>query len=322
MVLLVSPAAWARCPSSDMPFVVLITRVKPPDQLIADQLRRHLEASLRDRGIALCTEASASMRPVGRVLLEVTREKGEPITALIRIGDNITDKRVEREMNLTGVPVDARPLAVSASADELLRASWAELLLADAPPPAIEPPDVVLSSVKNSLTPPRFQLGLQAAASWFPDLLTFGPLVQFGYAVSPRFRLVLGGHFALSPRKTSTNGAVSLSRQGGRLNASYTVWRPAPSLSFAWQLGGEFARVSLVAELAEEGALQSRVDDWTLELQTGPQAFFSVADKLQLTIGVAGVYAVQPVEATDNGEIVLSNSGPGVQLNLGAITVF
>lgn len=322
VVFVCAPKAWAECAPSDRPVVVLVTRVKPPDQLIADQLQRHLKASLNDRGIDLCMDSSEPRDAIGRILLEVKREGTAPVSALIRIGDRITNKRVERTMELDAIPIDARPLAVSAAADELLRASWAELLLTDAPAPLMEPPEAVVSSVSESLAPRRFQLGLEAAGTWFAGLGTLGPILHVGYAFSERWSLAVRGHFAASLAQESPNGAVSLTRQGAQLVGSYTFYRGSQHLSVDWQLGAELARFEILATPDQPDASVTRTLDWTVEAQTGPRAFWSLGERALLTLGAVALYSLRPVAATDDGNEVLSNSGPGVQVTLGAHALF
>lgn len=108
-----------------------------------------LRAALATEDFELCLASRVDRQPVARVRLE--RRDLEHV--LVAIGDAVTDKRVERELDLTSFTADAQPLAIAIAADELLRASWAELLLVDAPPPAMEPPSQVRAAVERSLPP-------------------------------------------------------------------------------------------------------------------------------------------------------------------------
>lgn len=320
--LLLCPSAWAKCSRSNRPVVVLVTRVKPPDQLIADLLRQHLKTSLNDRGIDLCMDSAAPREPIGRILLEVTREESAPISALIRIGDRITNKRVERTMPLDSIPVDARPLSVSAAADELLRASWAELLLTDAPAPAMAPPSAVTTSLSDSLTPRRIQLGLEAAGTGHTKLATIGPMLHFGFALTEDVSFALRGHFAASPNKTSTNGTVSLFRQGAQLASAYTFLRAGRHAHLDWQLGVEVARFQFSALQAQAEGSPARVLDWTVEAHSGPRAFLALSGRTALTLGAFALYSLRPVAAADDGTEVLSSAGLGGQVTLGVQALF
>jgi hypothetical protein len=101
---------------------------------LANDTSDDLRAGLRVRGIALCTVAdSFTTQPVATVLVQ----------------DELTNKRVLRDLRLANIAPDARALALAQAADELLRASWVELRLSDAPEPAREPPAVVQETVEQ-----------------------------------------------------------------------------------------------------------------------------------------------------------------------------
>jgi hypothetical protein len=89
---------------------------------IAEELR----AELGRDGIALCT-ADAD-RPV---LASITLGSKASARVDIEVEDSATGKRLARRHDLDG-PDDTAALSVAVAADELLRASWAELLVARA----------------------------------------------------------------------------------------------------------------------------------------------------------------------------------------------
>jgi len=110
-----------------------------------------LEAALEVQGFDLClVEAThpRDLEPVAVLTLEASEDGAQ---VRIEVRDAITDKYVERRLRVTDVPADTRPLAVAIAADELVRASWAELLLEDAPEPAIEPPPEVRAVVQRQV---------------------------------------------------------------------------------------------------------------------------------------------------------------------------
>lgn len=125
-----------------------------------------LRAALETQELELCLNAE---RPIARVRLERLGEA----RVLVAIGDAVTDKRVERTLDLASFAPETHSLAVAIAADELLRASWAELLLVDAPPPAIEPPREVRAAVARSVP----LVGGEPSTAWL-DLVV--PLDRFG----------------------------------------------------------------------------------------------------------------------------------------------
>ena len=109
------------------------------------EVTAELRAALQVQGFALCLENADSLEGrVARLVLQTSAER-----ARIEVRDDVTDKRVQRDLDLSGFPEDARPLAIAIASDELLRASWAELMLVDAPPPAREPPEAVRALVRR-----------------------------------------------------------------------------------------------------------------------------------------------------------------------------
>src|SRR5690349_17926482 len=99
--------------------------------LVAAQLR----ASLESRKIGVCDPSSTtSTEPIAKVVLEPQAEARVVIS--VEVSDAITNKRVSRDVDLSAVPRDAWPLTLALATDEVLRASWAELALKNAPPPA------------------------------------------------------------------------------------------------------------------------------------------------------------------------------------------
>jgi hypothetical protein len=121
---------------------------------LAPRIIAQLRASLRTREIGVCgpeSDSSSSEAPIAKVMLEPASES--KIAILVEVSDAITNKRVSRNLDLSNVPRDAWPLTLALAADEVLRASWAELALADAPPPSRPVPPTVRKAVRESMQP-------------------------------------------------------------------------------------------------------------------------------------------------------------------------
>lgn len=142
-------------------------------------VRADLEASLRAQRIELVHAADGAERVVATI--RITAPSPSVPACLVRIDDAITGKHVERAVDLARVPVDGWSVAIAAGADELLRASWAELAIEDAPPPAIDPPDAIAAIVEERIVGPRVERRVAEALS--PPL--------------PRPALALGAGFAV-----------------------------------------------------------------------------------------------------------------------------
>ncbi|MGD0678153.1 MAG: hypothetical protein ABSC94_22305 [Polyangiaceae bacterium] len=112
-----------------------------------------MRADLAARQIDVCVE-SAPHRSVPVAVIDVTPE-GRTAAITVEVRDRLTAKRVVREVDLAGVPADGRALTLAAAAVELLRATWAELALAEAPPPAEPVPSAVQGMVDERRDPAR-----------------------------------------------------------------------------------------------------------------------------------------------------------------------
>jgi len=123
-----------------------------------------LEAGLEARHIELCATGAPFTRdgPASEIALSA---RGENVT--VTVLDAITGKRLERAVALAPVPRDARPLTVALAIDELLRASWVELGLPDAPAPARPVPPEIGALVPTPARRRQLELGAALAAERF-----------------------------------------------------------------------------------------------------------------------------------------------------------
>jgi hypothetical protein len=95
------------------------------DAHLADEVRKDLAAELSPRGFGVCPGRAAQ----GELVAEVTLVQREPSLIAIQVEDYTTGKRVARDVRLARIPAGGVALAIAIAADELLRASWAELML-------------------------------------------------------------------------------------------------------------------------------------------------------------------------------------------------
>ena len=127
------------------------------DPADAERVRRELGADLGPEGLDVC-DASRAGAPVARIVLSPAKGV-EGISIHVEIRDALTEKEVSRTLSTTRIPPDGRALAIALAASELLRASWAELALRSAPPPAMPVPATVSrmvdASMRRAPPPPR-----------------------------------------------------------------------------------------------------------------------------------------------------------------------
>jgi hypothetical protein len=97
----------------------------------------HARSSLAARGLELCVSDEESARPP-LATIGVTAN-GDDVATSIAVDDGVTKKRVARDLDLRTIPADGRAMTIALALDELLRASWAEITLADAPVKSVPP---------------------------------------------------------------------------------------------------------------------------------------------------------------------------------------
>jgi hypothetical protein len=172
VLLLLAPAtvraAEPPCPAGGASAVML--RVEGLGPAIRGELVRQLRASLAERRLALCPvepeDRTTEAASLAGVTVNVEDEGTDAVVVTVTVRDYLTAKRVARDVDLHGLPEDAQPLVLAQAADELLRASWAELLVKDAPPPARPVPTEVRRAVEapaGSPAPARVLLDASVA---------------------------------------------------------------------------------------------------------------------------------------------------------------
>lgn len=165
---------------------------------IESDLRERIVAQLRttlaERKIALCEDGAQVVAVID--ITPAVDEQHASITLTVR--DAITKKTVSRDVELGGMPPDARPLLLAQSADELLRASWAEILIADAPKTEKPVPQEIARAVTPVAPrrPPVLETGVAASGE------------AFG-----------GGHLQIGPDLFVA--AFAFERVGARVRAGY-----------------------------------------------------------------------------------------------------
>lgn len=178
---------------------------------IVDQLR----AALAGRSFDLC-EPPNGTGAVAELDMASLADREMPAVALtLSVRDEITDKRVSRDIDLLHIPEDGRALVIAQAADELLRASWAELLVADAPTPKHDVPPEVSRAVSPPPSPsppsvaPLVELGAAVALEHFGSGFTqLGPDVAVGFFPFARLGAVVRAGIRSGARADAVSGSV------------------------------------------------------------------------------------------------------------------
>jgi hypothetical protein len=192
----------------------------PPEEAAA--FAEQLHTALALRRIELC---DASIATTSTAVAEIALRSGDAGRVTIVALDAVTEKRVERDVDLSALPPDSRALALAASADELLRASWAELLLvharALARPAPKEVREAVAPAAPPQAEPERFEIGAGLSAEHYtggytalgPDVLvTVLPWERLGIEARFGFRSA----FALGAPDGSVGATALVASLGAR----------------------------------------------------------------------------------------------------------
>jgi hypothetical protein len=270
-------------------------------------LRADLSASLRDEGFELVHAADGAAGVLALVRIAML-EHGK---VRVRIEDALT----ERVLELAAAPRDAWSVAIAAGADELLRASWVELMLDDAPPPVSPPPPAVERSLARHVAPERvrslradagrFRLAARAGLEFYRagELYLGGDLLARLRLLGPlALELALGGRAA--PEHESSGGSVRSWSAGGDLSLALGVL-PASlqKLELDLVLGLRAAYVAYQAS-ANQGSTATSADGALLVLRASARPALRLGPlwlALQLGLGVP----LLGVEAVDDGKPVV-----------------
>lgn len=212
----------------------IVLRADGLDPALRASVTQQLRAALALRDFELCEDASSTDAVA---VLDLSSAPSAGIAVTLAVRDDVTNKKVARDIDLRAIPRDGRALVIAQGADELLRASWAELLVPDAPKPIREvPAEVVLAvpapQASMPVVPTRGapvvevgaafalehfggghdQLGADVSIAWFP-VRQLGVAVRGGPRGSARvdaplgdvgaggFSAALGSTYAFLPRR-------------------------------------------------------------------------------------------------------------------------
>lgn len=314
-----SAADPAECESSTRPRIEVILPARFPPSLAP--FVELLRVELGSRGIDVC-KGTPSNPPIATVEVE---PRGDGVALSVEVRDAVTAKRVGRDVSLEGAPVDSRPLTVALAADELLRASWAELSLRDRPPPQLPVPVAVARTVEEGIRPDdergRVDVGLLAAAEHFAagttlygadarasvDLGRFATGIRLGLRSSGAVRAV-DGEIATTAFLAGLSEAVRFTPPAWRWSLEAVVRLDFDHLSFV-----PTPRANSVGVPEAGNALVSGA---------GLQGGVRVTRHLRVGAELLAALALRPVYVTDARSDVTGVGGAGVTAALGAWTAF
>jgi hypothetical protein len=320
-------AEAAPCGARGWPWVRLANDALPApfDAAFRALLVAQLGAGLESRHIELCAASEgqpADMTAGAASEIALSASEGDIVTVAVR--DAITGKRLARELALASVPRDARPLTVALAVDELLRASWIELELPDAPAPTRPvPPEIgalVAGAAPTSAERHRWELGAELAAERFGGGTTQAgvDLVARGAPMPPLSLLTL--HVALGLRRGAAVHAADGDVRSTGIEADVSVEIALPPRARRWELALGLGGRLLHASLSGQPRAAARGADATataIYLGAGLRGSVRLTRAFGLSLAGGLGVPLRAVDVLDGDTRVAGLSGPMLSLALG-----
>jgi hypothetical protein len=285
-----------------------------------------LRAELAPRSIDVCGPVDAAGTPAIASVTVSARPEGALVEVEVR--DSLTAKRVSRDVDLAAVPEDGRSLTLALVADELLRASWAEIALRRAPPPAQPIPPAVQDTVRDDLAAPgpagRIALRGEAVAeaeAWAGSLGLYGVDVRVALAAPSGLAATARIGIREGPPVSSQDGQIQASAVLGGIGVSFRTVPPWRHYGVDAIVRVDGARIAFAAT-PNAGARGSAQADATVLVGAGVDAWAALGGSVSL-LGEALINApLRPVAAYDGGRSVLAASGAGIEGGVGVRVTF
>jgi hypothetical protein len=319
-----APRVARDCGDQGPPIVELAFAGEHWDAALERGIVKHLRAGLEPAGFRVCVHLDGQNPPVATV--ELRQRAGESVMATIEVRDGVTAKRVARDIDLSALPEDGRALGVGLAADELLRASWAELALRDAPPPASPPPPAVEATVRTSLRvqpEPEKRSALVARGAvegHAGGLFTYGGDVAFRHWFTTRFGAEIAAGVRGAPAEDATNGSISASGVGAGVTAFVDVVR-----ADAWRLsleGGVWGARLEFQGVPTSGAAGARGGEVGIAGRGGAGVTVALSSALSLALRAGLGVPLRAVSARDDGKDAVGTSGVEWYAGLGPQVAF
>jgi hypothetical protein len=293
--------------SGDKPWVAVSGQVPAG---FAQAVRSDLRAGLAPSGIEVCEAAGDSApEPLARVVIKNVDGAGARYS--LDVTDSVTHKRLGRDLSLENLPPDGRPFALAVAAEELLRASWAELALRGVHSAQTAAPPEVRAIVAEQRRPPpapRRSLALGARLGFERFL---GGQTHYGadlFAVVPWGRIT-GGSFARGARRAlavdAPHGAIAASALAAEACLWLRFWR-SPSLELAGVAGGRGLWLRFEPQ-ATQGSGSSR-SGWVVTSRLGLSLAFGKPGVVRSYSALGAGVPLRSFAAADSGVTVTGAS--------------
>lgn len=272
----------------------------------------HLNTGLGEHGLcAREREAPGTEAPIASI--SVASRAGDNVRVSVDVRDEVTEKRVGRDIDLTDYTDEGRAYAIALTAEELMRASWAELALREKRTKRSEAPREVTAVVRDAVEPEtsaQTRLSGALGAEWFS-----GGQHQLGFDVvfDYRGKRGFGIWLALGPRWAARSagqfGSVGGRVVAGELAGTYQlIVRPRFDCSLQAGLrGGQIA-----FDGTPDGTENRQGAEATgpfLSIRAGAVGAFRPLPAFELSLRAGLGTPLLAAGATEDGTVVTSLSG-------------
>jgi len=291
-----------------------------------ESVTKLLRGELAARDIDVCPVTEGPEAPS----IATVSVSAHPDGALVEVEvhDALTAKRVSRDVDLGPVPEDGRPLTVALVADELLRASWAELALKHAPSPAQPVPPGVRDAVRDEVAGPGSPSGTLArweavaeAEAWAGSLGLYGADVRF--SVDAAWGLAATARVGVrdAPAAQAADGRIHPSAVLGGVGLSLRAVPRGSRYGMDAVARVDFVHVTYDATPDASATGTSR-SDTTLLVAAGVDGWVALGASTALLAEVLIDTPTRPIAADDSGRSVVALSGAGVEGGVGVRVSF
>lgn len=293
---------------TDRPWVeVVVTHL---DTAFKARMLADLRAGLSATRIDTCERGEVvRQRPLATVF--VSSGIGEA-TFSVDVTDSVTQKRIGRDVDLRDVPEDSRAFALAVAAEELLRASWAELSVRRPVDHRVEHPEPTAPAEPAvPPAPPPIEnysvVGLRFAVEHYTEGHTqLGPDAFFGQAVLPWLNLGLCVGARRGLAVDAQHGSISAASLSGELFGEFRLLEGRHyRLDASTGLRGSRAWFSASADADARGSDATGYALFAnagLVLELGARGFL----RSQTRAGVGG--PLKSLAASDDGRVVTGMS--------------
>jgi hypothetical protein len=313
--------SW-RCGQSTRPYVELSFE-EGWEPKLQQSIRADLAAGLRSRGLLVCgPDQRGAEAPLASVQLSAA--SSARVAVEIEVHDALTNKYVMREVDTRPLPGDARGLALATAAEELLRASWAELAIEDAPQPTREPPPEVRDVVRPIVMAPRqgHVLGVRLAAEHHSGGQTLlGPEAWFDVWLTELFAAELSIGYRRGLNESAKHGSIESEAAVFGADALFSLAGRGSSLLLMTRMGFSLASVEFTGRASAENSGRDR-KGVNLTARAALVLRLALGDEAELRLDAGPGVNIHGLSAEDDGDEVTGMKGVLGQAVLGFGAVF